>query len=212
MHTRKTAPSRSYDKFLKTIKRCETLIRSYQILHAVNQKNNKIPAPKDIVRGGVVLAVAALDAYVTDIFAEKLVAYLKKYKPNAQLIGLLSEAGLDTAEALTLIQMDRPYRKIRTLMQNYYATYTTQKFDVIDSIFEPYHLTCITSHAARKSGTPSIKKSVEKLISRRHSIAHSGDYNSHKRIVDIDEDGILRRINHLEKLVTEMDKIICNRI
>lgn len=205
-------PSRSYDKFLKTVKRCETLIRSYQILHHANQKKSQIPAPKDIVRGGVVLSVAALDAYVTDVFAEKLVIYLKKYKPNPQLINILSKAGLDTAESLTLIQMDRPYRRIRTLMQKYYATYTTQKFDVIDSIFEPYHLKRITDHAARKSGTPSIKKSVEKLVERRHLIAHYGDYNNHKRIVDIDERMILKRTKHLEKLVTAMDEIICNRI
>lgn len=205
-------PSNAYDKFLKTIRRCETLTSSYETLHKMNAADSDVPAPKDIVRGAVVLAVAALDTYVTDVFAEKLVAYLKRYTPDESLIDLLNEAGLDTKEALVLIQMERPYRRIRTLIQQYYYSYTTQKFDVIDGIFLPYRLKNLSHNAAQKSGTPSIKRSVEKLVERRHAIAHAGDYNGHGRIVDIDEASIAKRIKHLERLVTSMDEIICNRI
>lgn len=47
------------------------------------------PTPKDIVRGAVVLAVAALDAYVIDVFTEKLTTYLKAFTPDDSLVQLL---------------------------------------------------------------------------------------------------------------------------
>jgi len=202
----------AYTKFIKTIRRCESLVASYQELHRQSQTDQNIPAPKDIVRGAVVLSVAALDAYVTDVFSEKLVPYLRRYTPDQSLIDLLSKAGLDTKEALKLLSMDRPYRRIRTLINTHYQRYTTQKFDVIDEIFLPYRLSNITTNAERMSGRTRLKNSVGKLVERRHEIAHNGDYNSHGRIKDINEDQISRRINNLELLVTNMDTIICNRI
>ena len=83
---------------------------------------------------------------------------------------------------------------------------------MIDKIFKPYSLTKITENAARLSGRESIKKSVEKLVERRHQIAHSGDYNLHGRIIEINEDQIAKRIGHLEMLVNNIDVILCNRI
>lgn len=206
-------PSNAHAKFLKTIRRCESLVDSYRQLQEIDQENGAaVPTPKDIVRGAVVLAVAALDTYVTDVFSEKLVPYLQRYRPDEELIDLLHNAGLDTKEALVLLGMDRPYRRIRTLIENYYGSYTTQKFDVIDQIFRPYRLINITENAARRSGRISIKKSVGKLVERRHQIAHAGDYNRHGRIMDIDESQIARRIEHLELFVTNMDAILCNRV
>lgn len=206
-------PSNAHSKFIKTIRRCESLVDSYKQLQAIDQANGvAVPTPKDIVRGAVVLAVAALDTYVTDVFSEKLVPYLQRYKPDDELIDLLYKSGLDTKEALALLGMERPYRRIRTLIENYYGSYTTQKFDVIDEIFKPYRLANITKSAAQKSGRPSIKTSVGKLVERRHQIAHAGDYNRHGRIVDIDEQQIAKRIKHLELMVTNMDEILCNRV
>lgn len=205
--------SAAFNKFLKTIRRCEQLIESYKTLQEIDRANQiQVPTPKDIVRGAVVLAVAALDAYITDVFTEKLVTYLKKYPAESELIKLLFDAGLDTKEALNLISMERPYRRIRTLVDGYYASFTTQKFDVIDQIFKPYRLKNITDNAARKTGKKSIKGSVQKLVERRHQIAHAGDYNSHKRIIEIDELQIGKRIKDLELFVKSMDEIICNRI
>jgi hypothetical protein len=205
--------SKAYDKFIKTIHRCEALVDAYKKLQELDKTNNlNIPTPKDIIRGAVVLAVASLDTYVTDAFAEKLVSHLKQNKPSNDLVNLLHKAGLDTREALSLITMERPYRRIRTLITSHYASYTTQKFDVIDSIFKPYGLAKITENAAKKSGKVSIKKSVGNLVERRHAIAHAGDYNAHGKIVDIDENKIAKRISDLELLVKNIDAILCNRI
>jgi hypothetical protein len=210
--------SKAYSKFKKTISRCETLVGTYNMLTELNGQLEsdgeelRVPAPKDIIRGSIVLAVAALDTYVTDVFSEKLVKYLKHYKLDESLIKLLHDAGLDTKEALTLITMDRPYRRIRTLIENHYATYTTQRFEVIDKFFLPFRLKGITKNAEAKSGRSTVLSSVGKLIERRHKIAHDGDYNSHGRLVNIDDKQIKRRIKDLELLVTHMDDIITSRV
>ncbi len=205
-------PTKSFSKFKKTILRCGDLVSTYETLHLQHQQNQGIPVPKDILRAAVVLAVAALDAYATDAFAEKLVPYLKKYTPDQSLVDLLHQAGLDTKEALTLITMERPLRRIRTLINNHHSTYTTQRFDVIDQLFLPYRLKNFTQNAEAKSGKKLLKTSVEKLIARRHEIVHDGDYNGHGKIKDIDSDQIKKRISHLETLVTNMDAILCSRI
>jgi hypothetical protein len=205
-------PSKSYDKFKKTIARCEDLVRTFEILHLANSSNANIPAPRDIIRGAVVLSVSAFDAYVTDVFTEKLVNYLKRHTPDDDLIDFLREAGLGTREALTLINMERPYRRIRNMVQAKYSTYTTQRFDVVDAFFLHYRLQGITASAESMSGRKTLKRSVGLLIARRHDIAHDGDYNGHGRIKVIREDLIKKRIKDLELLVSCMDQIICNRI
>ena len=176
------------------------------------EEEDSAPASKDIIRGAVVLAVAALDAYVTDVFAEKLVSYLKSYSPDESLINLLNDAGLDTKEALTMISMDRPYRRIRTLIRHHYLTHTTQQLDVIDEMFLPYRLKNLTDNAERRAQRKTLCSSVEKLVEKRHRISHGGDYNAHGRIRNIDESVVERRMNDMELLVKHMDDIICNRI
>jgi len=204
--------SKAYDKFRKTLNRCESLLDSYRKLRDVAEQEDAPPASKDIVRGAVVLAVSALDAYVTDVFAEKLVSYLKTYEPDEALISLLNDAGLDTEEALTMISMDRPYQRVRTLIRHHYLTHTTQQVDVIDEMFLPYRLKKITDNAEKKAGRKTLCTSVQKLVKKRNRIAHSGDYNAHGRIRSIDEEVVERRMDDMELLVKNMDDIICNRI
>ena len=211
-HAANNMASKAHAKFIKTIRRCESLVASYKKLHELHSNDTATPAPKDIVRGAIVLSVSALDAYVTDVFAEKFVAYIKRFEPDENLIELLNDAGLNTKVALELIEMDRPYRRIRTLIQQHYNKYTTQKFEVIDRLFATYRLPKICTSAQRKSKRKTLNNSIKKLIDRRHEIAHSGDYNSHGKIRDIDEVLFGKRIQHLELFVTSMDEIICNRI
>lgn len=199
--------TKSLGIFERTINRCINLINFY-ISNASSSSNNP---PKDIIRGAVVLSVSAFDKYVTDVFAEKIIDYIKKYKIKRTLVKLLEDAGLNVAATLELIKMQRPHRRIRTLIEKHYCKFTTQKFYVIDEIFLKYDISDITSKAAFKDGKKLLKRSVEKLIERRHQIAHNGDYDKYHKIIDIKEDAILRRIKNLKTLVQNMDEIIENR-
>ncbi len=204
--------SKAYSKFEKTISRSTALIRTYRTLLRERMENRRIRAPKDLVRASVVLSVAALDAYITDVFSEKLVPYLKKYKPDELLVNILNEAGLDTHEALNLIKMDRPYRRVRTLIDKYYKAFTTQKFEVIDKLFLAYRLKNISDRAQSKSKRKTLKRSVAILVERRHKIAHDGDYNSHGRLNAINLTETERRINDIKLFVQCLDDIVNNKI
>lgn len=64
-------------KFDKTYNRCNEMIQLYNELKANAEENDNIS--QDILRGSIVLAVAAFDAYATDCFSEYFVTYIKKY-------------------------------------------------------------------------------------------------------------------------------------
>ncbi len=115
-------------------------------------------------------------------------------------------------EAINLLKMERPYRRIRNLVQKYYERYTTQKFDTIDQLFLAYGIKNISDRAKEKSKRKTIKRSIEILIDRRHKIAHDGDYNAHGRLNKINSIQIEKRITDLKLFIKCLDEIICNRI
>ncbi len=198
-------------KFDKTFNRCNAMIQLYNELKETTDETENIP--QDILRGAIVLAVAAFDAYATDCFSEYFVIYIKKYGVDSSLEKLLGNAGFTVKFALELINSERPYRKMRTLIEKYYYKYTTQQLKVIDELFRQYHIKDITKKAAQRSGKNEdrLLGSVEKIIERRHNIVHDGDYNDQNRIKSVSKTD-LNRIYDLRLLVENMDYIIENRI
>lgn len=199
--------SKAKEKFDKTLARCNEMVNLYNKLKI----KGDIP-PQDVLRGAIVLAVAAFDAYATDCFSEHFIDYIKRNKIDDSIIALLTDAGFDLRFALELINTERPYRKIRTLIDKHYSKYTTQKIKVIDDLYKLFHLSKITHNAAKKAGKKpeNLLKSVEKLVERRHCIVHDGDYNDHNRITNVTERDI-KRIASLKVLVNNMELIIENK-
>lgn len=199
--------SKAKEKFDKTIARCNEMVHLYTRL----KESDETPS-QDIIRGAIVLSVAAFDAYATDCFSEHFIDYIKNEDIDDSIIALLTNAGFDIKFALDLIKTDRPYRKIRTIIDKHYSKYTTQKIKVIDDLFLLYHLKKITKCAADKAGKNPDKflKSVEKLVERRHCIVHDGDYNDHNKITKVTSTDI-KRIDTLKVLVDNMEEIINNR-
>jgi len=200
-------------QFDKSIKRCEELLKlDANIKSAQSAGKLDVQPSNDVLRAAIVIAVAAFDAYATDCFAEKFVVYIKHNSVDGSLEKLLLDSGFTIKFALSLLDSDRPYRKIRTLINRYYAKYTTQKLGVIDELFLQYHIKDITKNAAKRSGknVDRLLGSVNKIIERRHNIVHDGDYNIHGKIKPVRETDI-SRISDLKILVDNMDYIIENR-
>ncbi len=199
-------------KFDKTISRCREQINLYNDLKEIKENNTDldINVSQDILRSAIVLAVAAFDAYATDCFSERFIPYIKKRGADTSLIELLGKAGFDISFSLELIDSERPYRKIRTLIEKYYSAYTTQRLNVIDELFLQFHIKKITENAAQRSGRKTLLGSVEKIIQRRHCIVHDGDYNEYNRIKNVTVTD-LKRIDDLAILVSNMDEIIENK-
>ena len=191
-------------KFDQTMSRCDAMINLYDTL----KEKGESPT-EDILRGAIVLSVAAFDAYATDCFSEHFVRYIKDHKIDESVIKLLTDAHYDIKFSIELLKAERPYRKIRTLIDKYYAKVTTQRMEVIDSLFTIYHLDSITFNAANKTGRKpeNLLKSINLLIERRHQIVHDGDYNDYcvpKSITKTD----LNRIELIKIFVDSMDTII----
>src|SRR5690606_21568566 len=56
----------------------------------------------DLFRAGIVLSVAAMDAYFTDRFCEALVPYIKKEGLNKGLKELLSNSGMTLEKSIEM--------------------------------------------------------------------------------------------------------------
>ena len=167
------------------------------------------PVCDDMIRACVVLSVAAMDTYFTRKFAYVLVPFLKRKKtPGKHLVALLSDAGLDTEQALLLLGMDRPYRRILTLIRAHLSSYTTQRFNKIDELFACLGVSDLSKHAEGKTKKKTLLKCVRILVERRHDIAHEGDLNDHGKLHSVDPVMLVRRIRHLMLFVAAADDII----
>lgn len=203
-------PTKSYMEFESVAKRSLNLIS----LQTPVEKILASAAPatpldlSDMTRAAVVLAIAGMDAYFTDVFAERLVPYIRKKGPTKTLVNLLTKAGLDAACALDLLAMDRPYRRIRTLIESHLALKTTQKHATIDELFLAYNLKDFSANVEKLKNRKTLLKSVNILVSRRHKIAHEGDLNSHGRVNPIDPKQIRTRISAIVTFVSGADELL----
>lgn len=200
--------------FDRTMKRAEGQITFYKRLLDVNWRKTKAP-PQDelveVVRTAVILGVSAFDAYFTDRFAEAFVPYIKKHGPTNGIISLLEEAGLDLRGALALLGMQRPYRRIRTIVDNHLDRHVTQRFDAIDKLFQSYGIKQLCSHAEKKVGRTKLLIRISKLIERRHAIVHNGDLTNHGQLRSINFNDVEKRLSDISLLVDSCDQIITSR-
>lgn len=207
---RQPRPSKSYMTFEKVIQRSLNLIALQQPVEeimALAPQKQSIDL-SDMTRASVVLAVAAMDAYFTDVFAERFVPYLKQKGKNQTLIAFLDRAGLDTECALELITMDRPFRRIRTLVETHLERTTTQKMAVIDELFLAYNLKHFSANVEKSRRRKKLLASINILVRRRHNIAHEGDMNSHGRVNSIDPRKIKKRVTDVVTFVAGADEIL----
>lgn len=211
----KTSPSKAYLRFEGVIRRSLNMLT----LQSAVAKIWQITKPEtpldlsDMGRTAVVLAVAAMDSYFTDVFVERLVPFIKKKGPTKDLAKLLSEAGLDTECALQLIVLRSPFRKIRRLVEAHLDKMTTQKFEIIDKLFAIYGFKDFTSNVAKYSKKGDrLLISIRKLVQRRHMIAHEGDVNSHGQPRGADPIEFERRIKVLVLFVSKSDELLYNQL
>jgi len=192
--------------FDSTSARAESLITLHSLLD--DAQKAAMPDSRDLLRSAISLSVAGMDAYFTDRFAESLVRFLKKRGATSGLTTLLSEAGLNTKVALEMLTMQRPYRRIRTIVEKRLSEYTTQKQAVIDALFLVYGVKDLCRHAEGLSKRKTLLKSVNNVVLRRHSIVHGGDLNSHNRARLISEEMAKRYIKDIDLFVHSAEALL----
>ena len=204
-------PSKAYLRFESVIKRSLNMLT----LQAATTQILTVTKPdvpidlSDMSRASVVLAVAAMDSYFTDVFVERLVPFIKRKGATKLLVTFLSDAGLDTECALQLIVMKRPFRRIRRIVESHLEAVTTQKTEAIDRLFAIYSFKNFCEHVARYSQKGErLLLTIRKLVLRRHKIAHEGDLNSHGQPNLADPIEIQRRINAVVLFVSKADELL----
>jgi len=163
-------------------------------------------------RAGIVTVIAAFDRYFTTRFSECVVPILKNEGPSDGLLKILAAAGLDLKGALGLLHIQRPHRRIRTLVDNHFSDYTTQKFHVIDELFKSIGIANLTANAEKKAKKKTLRTSIEGLVRRRHVIVHVGDVDIRGNLRVLYPYDALKRIDHVKFLVENANEIIENRL
>lgn len=204
------AQSKALTAFLSAQQRALEMSQHHHEL--ANHADGKHKCADDVLRAAIVLSVAAMDGYFTRRFSELLVPYLKRNGPNEKLIQLLEAAGLTTAVALELAAMDRPYRRVRALVQRHLATYTTQRFRAIDELFLALGVKDLSKHAQGMAKKTRLLRSVELLVERRHQIVHDGDMSTHGKLLPIDPKEIIKRQGDLLTYVGQADALISRAV
>ena len=192
----------------------KTLIRANALVN-LRQSNPEIDEQDDLTRAAVLLAVAGFDRYFTAKFFDVLVVHLKSDKKiGDDLFARITDAGFTTKFALQLIsesvdnRNSRPFRKIRTIVQNSLSRHTTHREEVIDELFLGLGLKNLCENARKKSGRTGLLKSVVQIVELRNEIAHEAHIKNTGEPRSINTDETVRRISDLSLFVKCCDEII----
>ena len=212
-HTKKVLhTSRAYENFESVILRSHYLVSLHKTLEASVKLTGQPYDFSDLLRAAIVIAVAGMDAYFTDVFAERLVLFLKKKGTTKDLINLLESAGMDVETALQLLSMQRPFRRIRTLVETHLNRHVTQRTKAINKLFKAYDIPDICENVEKKLKRKRLLREIEILVERRHAIAHDGDLNSHGKLADLNGTWVRNRMLDVQKFVAAVDEILQNQL
>ena len=204
--------SSSYERFEKVILRSHNLVSLHDLLREKLGSLDPSRDFSDLLRSAIVLSVAAMDAYFTDVFAERLAPYLKKQRCGNRLAELLEEAGLTAAVTLELLSMDRPYRRIRTLIEAYLERQVTQRLDAINALFDAYGIQDLGGNAQAKLKRKRLCREIEVLVQRRHDIAHDGDLDRYGKLRLLKHTWVRNRLRDVQLFVGACDEILRNQL
>ena len=206
------------EHFDDTFSRAQSqLIGSMHILESFNTVQEENDEPKftyntlteasDMGRFGIVLAVASMDDYFTRKYSEVMVQAIKRHGVNSKFTTMLEDAGLDVAGAINLLSMDRPYRRIRSLAQDYYRNYSTQSTEKIDKLYETIGISKLSLHSQKRTKRKTLISSVTELVKRRHKIVHAGDLTQTGKLQKMDNKTV-NRIGHVRIFVQSAEEHI----
>jgi hypothetical protein len=162
----------------------------------------------DLIRAAVVLGVASMDSYFTNVFAELLVPYLRRHGPKEAMIELLGDAGFDSKVALRYIASGKPYEGIQRLVQKHLDRRTTQRPEAIDELFVAFGIKNFCHHAQQLSGRKTLLSRVKSLVDRRNVIAHDGDLDGRGKLKTISRERAGRDIRSLVLFVSKSEELI----
>ena len=199
-------------RFDDTIKRCETIIELSKDQYIAQLSNGGLKG--ELLRYAAVLSVSALDMYAGDRFGENFVSVLKNHPPCKRDSDFLEKIGVGMKDILELLRETpkRPYRRMRTLVDEYLSRNSMQSLGRIDNLYKYFDLPDITVRASVAMKRKKLKISISKLVKRRNDIVHGCDYNGQSVVRGIKEKEVRRWVADVKCLVAGMDKLITGKL
>lgn len=204
----KLLPSKSYRTFEAVMERSLNLLSLQRPVQKILNAARPVGIDlSDLSRAAIVLGVAAMDSYFTDVFAERLIPFLKRKGPTEALADLLAKSGLNARLSLELLSEKRPYGRVRRMMETSLDHHTTQKTEVIDKLFLAYGLRDFSQQIARLKKRKMLLRSISITVVRRNRIAHDGDIVQ-GRLCPIDLSDVKKWLTDILKYVSGADEIL----
>lgn len=179
----------SYEVFEKCIKRSENLISFHSSTEEIQEISDQHYC--DCYRSAVVLSISALDAFVRKVVISEII---KSISGNQQLNSKLTEYVKGLLNQDKLLEAARNYDLLEKVEKAIKSDFETKSFQgewKISSYMEMVGYKDIFSEVSIKVdiNEKNLKRKLSLFTSRRHIIAHSGDYdlnqNPHKEnIID----------------------------
>jgi hypothetical protein len=186
-----------------------TLAETYEdMLKRGDIQEDRFMKVSDLARASIVISVSAMDGYFTRKFAETLIPFLRKKGPTKGIVKVLEKAGFDITEGIRLLNMNRPFRRIRTLVEGYLDRVVAQKFAVIDELFLCFGYKDFSHNVQKRTHRKRMLRTIEILIERRHDIVHDGDVDSRGRLKPLDIKQTRKRLKELARFVWYSERII----
>ena len=207
-------PSKAYLAFEKTIERSlnlTELVKPVELIIKAKRTEANVDA-SDLLRASLVIGVAAMDSYFTGIFAERFIKYIQKEGVNDKIVEILEKANFTIEVALELLAMDRPYRRLRTRIDEHLSKCTTQNTHVIDDLFLAFRLKQFSKNISKLKNRKSLISSINSAVKRRHQIVHEGDLNSHDKMNPIIQKYVKQKLNDIVTYVAGADEILRNQL
>jgi len=202
-----TKKSKVKTRFDETMIRCNALTALYD-----TTKND------DLLRAAVVIGVAAMERFLKDRFLELFIPFLKDEqkrkgvgKWNKPTDELLAESGIDADfwRENSLCPAKKILVKLSKQVRDYVRTgIVLQKRKAIEGLYTCYGMGNIIQFAIGKAERKTLWDSVEKLIKRRHQVAHGADYLYAGKLDSVDKKEVVRRLGHVSKLVNSIDEVL----
>lgn len=200
--------SNAHKKFVKCHNRAVGMIkRHWEVWRQEDGEWDE--SDDDLFRAGVVLSVAAMDAYFTDRFCEALIPYVNRNGINKGLKDLLCESGLTITKCIEMFDNKRPKRVLSNMVRRHLSTFVTQNFKTVDNLYKCLGFEKpITLVAQDLSKRTRLLRSISRLVERRHKIVHAGDYNHHGNLNAIEYQRSFKKILEIRVLVGHTERVL----
>jgi hypothetical protein len=209
--TPSTVPVTSYSIFERSLKRAENLFRIRG--ETLAMKAQLQPEICDARRSAIVLAVAALDAYVRTFVVEKIMAKLADLTQPVPT--KLKQQSKDFLDHDNLFDAARYGDLGSRLEKAFRESFEEKSFQGVKNIEEAMKLIGHEDVFHTIAGSASVnedhlKRDLARFTKRRHVIAHCGDYDltqTPPKENDISDDDVKKCIQTVKLMAVEICKL-----